>query len=388
MSVVEDRRRRLTVSHGAPLPEGIEGEAAEQQDATPMSRLEAAGLHEVFSAESLQGKLAISITSVTDADLSERPSYAEKDTEVMSPSQQGGMEWLKRRGIGWCCKKGKKPEAANQDSFSLVIVEDDFALYGVYDGHGPLGHIVSNFARGVLVKAFIADQERSTDAGAAFRRAFAETQSCIEQNRSKLGALDSGSTCTMVYHDIKGEQLTVAHVGDSRAIIGRRSRSVSSAKFEVRDLTVDHKPELPKERERIENSDPPGRVVFDGYFNHRIFAQDGMYPGLNMSRALGDVTAHKKAGLSAEPDIAIVNLREECGDDNEVVCLICSDGVWEFIESKEAVEIISAYTDEQVQTAIEKLSSTSYNRWMKDSDDEISDDITGMLIRFGPRDRS
>lgn len=32
-----------------------------------------------------------------------------------------------------------------------------------------------------------------------------------------------------------------------------------------------------------------GRVVFDGYANHRVYAKNARYPGLNMSRCIGDV---------------------------------------------------------------------------------------------------
>ena len=30
-----------------------------------------------------------------------------------------------------------------------------------------------------------------------------------------------------------------------------------------------------------------GRVVFDGYANHRVYAKNARYPGLNMSRCIG-----------------------------------------------------------------------------------------------------
>merc|ERR1719238_2250117 len=93
-------------------------------------------------------------------------------------------------------------------------------------------------------------------------------------------------------------QLTVSHVGDSRAVTSVRQ----GGKWETKDLTIDHKPNLPEEKRRIESADPPGRVVFDGYYNHRVFAQKEMIPGLNMSRAIGDIVAHQRAGLTAFPD--------------------------------------------------------------------------------------
>merc|ERR1712232_1554165 len=133
------------------------------------------------------------------------------------------------------------------------------------------------------------------------------------------------------------------------------------------------------ERERIENSKPPGRVVFDGYYNHRVFAQNGHYPGLNMSRAFGDIIAHKEAGLSAEPDIAVLDLTTAGRNDCGMSLLLCTDGVWEFIECKEAAEITAP---KQVTKSVEDLAKESWDRWMKDSDHEISDDITVIQINI------
>merc|ERR1719414_928079 len=106
----------------------------------------------------------------------------------------------------------------------------------------------------------------------------------------------------MAYHCMMSNMLWLAHVGDSRSILGSTDASVCNA------LTQDHKPDLQAEKARIESADPPGRVIFDGFFNHRVFAKTGMYPGLNMSRALGDCVAHAQAGLTAQPDVRQIDL--------------------------------------------------------------------------------
>ena len=55
-----------------------------------------------------------------------------------------------RERVGFSCKKGLKPEAPNQDSFFIVRAGDDLSIYGVFDGHGPSGHDVSDFVKNEL----------------------------------------------------------------------------------------------------------------------------------------------------------------------------------------------------------------------------------------------
>jgi len=182
----------------------------------------------------------------------------------------------------------------------------------------------------------------------------------------------SGSTCTLVYVPCDSDYIIVAHVGDSRAVLGQRQ----GGKMIATDLSEDHKPNLPKEKERIEKAG--GRVVFDGYYNYRVFTRDGR-GGLNMSRALGDNVA-QKAGVEATPetdrvpiDVAKVELTG-----GELMLLVCSDGVWEFIESAEAVDMVTPFPKAQAQQACEELARTAWDRWIEDSGGEVSDDITAI----------
>jgi len=112
------------------------------------------------------------------------------------------------------------------------------------------------------------------------------------------------------------EKVTVANIGDSRAILGRlkKSQDGATAKMSAVELSKDHKPELPEEKERIENAG--GEVDEDG----RV---DG---GLNLSRAFGDFVFKANKELPAEkqeviafPDIVTENLQfgdEEDGINN------------------------------------------------------------------------
>merc|ERR1719210_2616438 len=100
----------------------------------------------------------------------------------------------------------------------------------------------------------------------------------------------------------------VAHVGDSRVVLGREDpNQTTSHKWRAVDLTIDHKPNLPEERARIEKAG--GMVIFDGGWNYRVYvkgkrdARGKRYPGLNMSRSMGDMAGSYDAGISAVPDV-------------------------------------------------------------------------------------
>merc|ERR1719401_2792735 len=101
--------------------------------------------------------------------------------------------------------------------------------------------------------------------------------------------------------------LYVAHVGDSRVVLAKQVPQGQENVWVATDLTVDHKPDLPEERARIEKNG--GVVVFDGGWNYRVFAKGKRdargkrYPGLNMSRAMGDLSGFNDAGISCIPDV-------------------------------------------------------------------------------------
>ena len=50
---------------------------------------------------------------------------------------------------------------------------------------------------------------------------------------------------------IRGARMYVAHVGDSAVVVGERDQD-SDVRLKALEVTQDHKPEVPEERERIE----------------------------------------------------------------------------------------------------------------------------------------
>jgi len=337
-----------------------------------------------------QAKRKLSLSSITNE--VGQDSFEEKSTtdECGKPNPNVNVKLeVNKLGIGVACKKGLKPESPNQDSFSLVYNSDEFLLTGVYDGHGAHGHHVSHFVKDILPKLLLNDPNRIKNPKAAFLDSFQRCQRLIEHSdkQGSLQAMMSGTTVTLVYIPLDARnkgKVWVAHCGDSRVamishIPGTNSSNPNSLltlyprQVQGRNCTEDHKPSIPAEKRRIEEAG--GRVIFDGFYNHRVFARGQMYPGLNMSRALGDIVGHREAGLSGVPEVTELTITS-----SDVAMLLCTDGVWEFVSAEDAAKECAG---KGVQRAVEDLARQSWDHWMADSENEISDDITAVIVEFG-----
>mmetsp|Transcript_79010 Transcript_79010/g.180755 ORF Transcript_79010/g.180755 Transcript_79010/m.180755 type:complete len:411 (-) Transcript_79010:221-1453(-) len=341
----------------------------------------------------LQRRMSFTIGSETDSDMHRRQSYGGKDvrTTVGGGGDQDTLDPA-AFGIGFACKKGLKPVSPNQDSFVILKVDNVVSLYGVFDGHGRSGHDVSDFVKKNLAKLFVQEESFMTDPPAALRNAFYKTQLILEQETrdTKEGTLDasvSGTTCTILVHYHKTDTVYLAHVGDSRCVVAIGG---DDGGLKAVDLSIDHKPELPDEKKRIHANG--GQVRKNPYdVPHRVYVKGERYPGLAMSRALGDLVGYLHAGISAEPTVTCRPVRR--GKDNDVVTpgepagrdqfiLVCSDGVWEFLSSQQAVDICSAFPREKSSEAVECLCKKAWDRWMQEELGRVVDDITALIIWF------
>jgi len=131
--------------------------------------------------------------------------------------------------------------------------------------------------------------------------------------------------CTAVVCCVLRNMLVVANAGDSRAVLCRGGKAI--------DMSEDHKPNLPAEKARIERNG--GEVKFDGGFNYRVYAKGKRYPGLNMSRSIGDLLGHRDCGLIPTPDVTEVVLTSR-----DAFLVLCSDGVWKFMTVSDVLQNI------------------------------------------------
>jgi len=190
-------------------------------------------------------------------------------------------------------------------------------------------------------------------------------------NETQIDTNFSGSTCvTLIYTP---EKLLCANVGDSRAVLGRCVNGC----WVSHDLSRDHKPSDKDESERIikrRGRIEPFRDEDDQFIGPaRVWLKEDDIPGLAMSRSFGDQVA-ASVGVIAEPEI-----KEWKFSKDDMFIIIASDGVWEFIESEECVNMVKPfYLNNDIQGAAEFMVKESTKRWQKE--EEVIDDITLLIV--------
>ena len=222
----------------------------------------------------------------------------------------------------------------NQDSY--LVKEEETLMntkeytFGVFDGHGLQGHSVSDAIKNFLQNCSY-DQYQSRKKIISM---FASLSLSIE-NDKRFDIFCSGSTVVIVH--VTKEKIICANCGDSRAILlCRKENGISITK-----LSRDHKPNLLEEKKRIIAAG--GRVDrIYGMGPYRVWFKDGDYPGLAMSRSIGDTLAHK-IGVTDLPEIMEYNVSNV----KPLAIVVASDGVWEFMNNEQVKNIVIKYMNSQ-----------------------------------------
>ena len=198
----------------------------------------------------------------------------------------------------------------------------------------------------------------------------------MQIRREKFDYKTSGTTCVIIFQ--LGEKIICANVGDSRAIIVY-SKNLDLTDSKIFPLSYDCKPNLPKERKRIYECGGTVEKALDengkeeGPF--RVYQKGKEYPGLAMSRSIGDIDS-KKIGIIPNPEIIEYNISEETK-----YMIICSDGIWEFMSNEDVMEIANEYyLDNDVKGLCKCLYETSVDYW--NEADYYLDDITTIAVFF------
>ena len=273
-------------------------------------------------------------------------------------------------------QQGKK--GPNQDA--MIVWENfgsmaDTVFCGVFDGHGPYGHVIAKRVRDLLPLKLgshleescvsreeevlkeislntAADDRKTSDSlvhisANGESRVYNKDQDVVQtlltsivkayrfmdkelKMQVDVDCFCSGTTAvTMVK---QGQHLVVGNIGDSRAVLGMRNKENKLVPFQ---LTEDLKPDVPAEAARIKRC--RGRIfaLRDEPGVARLWLPNHNSPGLAMARAFGDFCL-KDFGLISVPDVSYRRLTEK----DEFVVL-ATDGIWDVLTNEEVVEIVA-----------------------------------------------
>ncbi|KAG6607131.1 putative protein phosphatase 2C 33 [Cucurbita argyrosperma subsp. argyrosperma] len=295
-------------------------------------------------------------------------------------------------------QQGKK--GTNQDA--MIVWENfgsrtDTIFCGVFDGHGPYGHMVAKKVRDSLplrlsthwevnlttddvlreislntgsvnsdeATSFLsADEEfrASTDGDGAekqpeifhaLKESFLKAFRVMDRELRMHQGIDSFCSGTTAVTMVKqGQDLVIGNVGDSRAVLGTRDKDDSLVAIQ---LTVDLKPNLPAEAERIRKC--RGRVfaLHDEPDVPRVWLPNSNSPGLAMARAFGDFCL-KDFGLISVPEISYRRLTEK-----DEFIVLATDGIWDVLSNKEVVNVVASAPKRS--TAARTLVETAVKAW-------------------------
>lgn len=314
---------------------------------------------------------------------------------IINPNQQS-------KGFK-CCSQltkagldGNGQEKTDQDTPMLYLSVADiegFNIFGVLDGHGNYGHFVSQFCRDYFMNKMKEYAEsimyitQSISAEDVYLNLKQNNYSYIvelfmnidDELSAQSDIFDcnmSGTTCNLIFQF--NNHLVCFNVGDSRSILIEESSDNTNQI--IRALSIDHKPDIPEELMRIKENGGMVDQIQDLYGNklgpYRVFKEGCVYPGLAMSRSLGDFQA-KECGVIPTPEIIEYEINL-----NTKYFVVCSDGVWEFLTNENVRDIGNKYyyNNNDVVGFCNELVNIAVNVWGER--EKARDDITAVAVFF------
>jgi len=270
----------------------------------------------------------------------------------------------------------------NQDSYLVIPNEyklNDFNIFSVMDGHGLNGHLVSQFCTKYFTTYFAKHKKLNslTDEESVYntlkknnyeiiKKAFHKAEK--EISKSDIDANFSGTTCVMTFQI--GKKLITANVGDSRGIIIKGDKAIP--------LSIDQKPNDENEMKRIiKNGGEVSQYEEDGIKSgpYRVWKKGEMYPGIAMSRSIGDLLA-STLGVIPEPEFIEMDI-----DKDTKFAVLASDGVWEFLDNKKVKDLVMPFYKKNDPEGACKLLISESTKWWNE-EDIVVDDITVICLFF------
>mmetsp|Transcript_45760 Transcript_45760/g.97742 ORF Transcript_45760/g.97742 Transcript_45760/m.97742 type:complete len:993 (-) Transcript_45760:66-3044(-) len=281
---------------------------------------------------------------------------------------------------GTLCQKGQKSAddpTPNQDNYCITVVQQA-VIYGVCDGHGPFGHLVSYRLVQSVPHFIVKSSKWPKDIEGALKEGFLAAQDDLKQfsKTEELNLDASGSSGTFMVHIHNA--LYFAWIGDSRVTLGSWNRKAPGLKWE----SAEHSPGLPTEKERL-LATGKGDVIEDFPGHWRLNIKGANYPGLTMSRVFGDF-ACEQLGVIAEPEQAHFLVQPA----DQWYVILASDGIWEFLESEKAIELTNKKLRMKGPVDSTKFVTDAARRRWEAMEGSYCDDITCIMLQLNMEDKN
>ncbi|PNY03534.1 putative protein phosphatase 2C 33-like protein [Trifolium pratense] len=263
---------------------------------------------------------------------------------------------------------------------------DDCVFCGVFDGHGQYGHVVAKKVRDAFPLKIMnewnshrgGDGNKNNDNNnnknynhfKMMRESFVKASKSMDRELKQQHSMDSYGSGTTA-----GQELVIANVGDSRAVLGTRDPDGSLIALQ---LTTDLKPNLPREAERIMMC--KGRVfALENEGIARLWLPNVDSPGLAMARAFGDFCL-KDFGLISIPEVSYRRLT-----DQDQFVVLATDGIWDVMSNEQVVNIVASAPR---SSAAKLLVESAVQAWRTKLPSSKPDDCSAICLFFHPQGNS
>ena len=242
----------------------------------------------------------------------------------------------------------------------------------MFDGHGENGYEISKMVSNYFTEYyenFYRNFSQTTPESIKNSYESIDIKLKLSHTENKLDILRSGTTSNIVI--IEPSKIICSNLGDSRAILIDQLNN-------IHELSTDDTPEIPSEKERILNAGGEvSRVDWCDFGPFRVWFKGKNFPGLAMSRSLGDLEA-EKIGVISEPRFKEV----DCENLNVKFIVVATDGIWEFLSNEKVKNIILPfYKNDDVKGANKKLVEVAKKFWEVNNKMGV-DDITSIIIFY------
>jgi len=241
----------------------------------------------------------------------------------------------------------------NEDSICCATNLDDtmcLAFFAVFDGHSDDG-IVSDYLSSNVVTQFL--KLRADDDGDDSIQGIEHTliQTCGELESQLLNGTImpvKGCGSTGIMSVILKDHVIVGNIGDSRGIIIQEHITDDGVKVKqpsVVEVSKDHKPNLPSEKERIEKAGL--EVVVQEDLNIYKIQKDNQK--IAFSRSFGDFDFKSNPDISSLNQQAVIALPDvyiHPRSAKDAFLLLASDGVWDVMSNEEVASFVLKQFDD------------------------------------------